>query len=461
MEEEKLDLLSNLPYEITRHIVSFLPLKQAVRTSILSTTWRSHWTPHCVNWDLNSAPIHEDGEDQVAKVMGNFLKSYNVPEQRKFCLGFHASEEDEYSLKEKDAELVVLATKGVGKELHLDFSKGKQRTSNFQLNLKLPTQTASLFSLKTVHLRSVTQLAESLVSSLFSNCCLLESLKLEKCNELQSIHIDANTSLQSLVVVDCPNIVSITVSAPNLKSFSYRGVAPNIELKNTSNLVDVMLNLRDGLGPKEFDCEDFLILLASIQEVQFLTISGWLLQYLCASGVIFSRLDFKFNKLKELRWIDSVMDKFRRDSLACFLNITPSLESLFVNIDQSLKTIPTPFFHFFWHEPHMWMNQNCVKSNAVQLQHLRVIKLAGFSTQDHDLLLLLDILLNTTLALKTLTVSSPDDKNSWHVVMIPRSQVKQIKRSNPEQIVVPCGQNQKYFYGFTEQNASCRYKTSQ
>lgn len=56
------------------------------------------------------------------------------------------------------------------------------------------------------------------------------------------------------------------------------------------------------------------------------------LKWLCTAGVIFGRLEFKFNKLKEFWWIDYVMDTRKRDSLACFLNMTPFLERLLVKV---------------------------------------------------------------------------------------------------------------------------------
>uniref|UniRef100_A0A2N9I8T2 F-box domain-containing protein n=1 Tax=Fagus sylvatica TaxID=28930 RepID=A0A2N9I8T2_FAGSY len=40
----KKDRISNLPYNVLRHILSFLPTKHAVGTSILSTKWKNLWT---------------------------------------------------------------------------------------------------------------------------------------------------------------------------------------------------------------------------------------------------------------------------------------------------------------------------------------------------------------------------------------------------------------------------------
>ena len=278
--EDRLDLISGLPFEILRRILSLLPLEEAVRTSSLSTVWKNFWTPFQVDMDFDTNPItnHEDCK-KVIQVIGTIVRSYyDCPEVWKLCLNFPESKKD----------LIVLATKGAENEVHFEFSKREKTSGKFKLKLEQtcqgfsnnPTKKASFSILKTLHLRSVSHLAKDLVSALFSNCQLLESLKIEKCVGLESLDIEAGNCLQSLVVLDCPDIVDLTVSAPILKSFSYQGVLPQIHLVNTLNLVNVVLYLKDGLGNNEFDCEEILLLLTSLKEIEILTISGWLLEVL-------------------------------------------------------------------------------------------------------------------------------------------------------------------------------------
>ncbi|KAL6123787.1 hypothetical protein ACLB2K_076305 [Fragaria x ananassa] len=38
-----LDIISNLPSDVTRHTLSYLHLKEAVKTSVFSKTWRHKW----------------------------------------------------------------------------------------------------------------------------------------------------------------------------------------------------------------------------------------------------------------------------------------------------------------------------------------------------------------------------------------------------------------------------------
>ncbi|KAM2712213.1 hypothetical protein EV1_032249 [Malus domestica] len=168
---------------------------------------------------------------------------------------------------------------------------------------------------------------------------------------LHSLDVETN-SLKSLVVEDCSDMVSITISAQNLKSLWYYGVLPRIvRLKNAMSLVNVVIDLRDGPGcshpcalipriPREGIRRGSNSILISFKDVEALTTSGRILEWLCSGGVIFGYLDFQFNKLKSLTWVDFLINKEKGDSLACFLNACPLLENLLVEIDSNLSSIP-------------------------------------------------------------------------------------------------------------------------
>ncbi|XP_050384574.1 F-box protein At2g39490-like [Argentina anserina] len=400
MEEGKLeDLISSLPLEIQRRVVSLLPLKEAVRTSILSTFWRSLWSPVQLSLDFDPNPVNHEGSgpsgQEIEQVMGMFLKSFACPEKLELNLKV---------LNNIIEELIVKATKGIEQELHVEFLETQNVPSITSLCLhNNPTQNASFFGVKLLHLRSVTNLSKPLVSMLFSNCNVLESLRLEKCRGLESLEVETHNSLQRLVVEECSGMAAIVISAPNLISFEYHGALPQMEIKKTVSLVNVVLDLRDGPGRNELDCQDVLPILASFKDVEVLTISSWLLEWLCLAGVIFGRLEFKFNELKELTCTDSIISKDKRDSLACFLNSCPSLTKLSIEIESKLDLIPNPCFHQYWHEPHLWMDFTTVKSNTSDLKQLRSVELEGFTGKE-DELLLMDLILEKATRLNSFTL---------------------------------------------------------
>ncbi|KAI8560431.1 hypothetical protein RHMOL_Rhmol04G0254700 [Rhododendron molle] len=453
MEEERIETtMSNLPPEILRQIVSLIPLKEAVRTSTLSTSWKTLWTPFQVEFDSDPNQITSHTDDEASKkinqIVGLLSKSCSSPELWRFSL----------QMEKTQKPLFFSAAKGGGggggEELHLDFfEKGKTIQSNFNLVYDPTPGISNFSSIKTLHLVSVNIIANNLVSTLFSSCRFLESLKLEKCSGIQSIDIKASDSLNSFEVVGCEEVESIAISAPNLKSLWYRGALPLIQINGCLNLVDVVLDLREGFGRSEFDCEDVLNLLSSLKDVEILKISGWLLEWLCAAGVIFERLQFRFNKLKELSWFDASMNQTKRDSLACFLHISPHLEKLFIKTDQNLSSITCPYFHQFWHEPHLWMDYETVTSNVCQLQHLKLIQLEGFANEEDDqLMMLMDLLLRKSIALKSMTVISPE-KQSRRVMKIPKSQLNHTSACSPKRLVL-CSPYEDYFFGLIEDENS-------
>ncbi|XP_052172401.1 F-box protein At2g39490-like [Diospyros lotus] len=437
METERVDLISGLPFEVLRRIVSFLPLKEAVRTSVLSTLWSGLWKPVQVNMEA-------DSNENLAREMARFLRSREGPQQWKF----HLKIREKDGLKMED-DLMFAATMGAEEELHLDFFGGIRTRDNFDLTLESSCLSPSKYScLKTLHLRSANRFFQRLVSNLFSNFQFLESLRLENCCGLENVDIKANGYLQRFAMVDCPETASITLSALNLKSFRYRGALPLIQLKNSPDLVDVILDLREGPGQIEFDCEDVLPLLESLRDIETLTISSWLLEWLCTGGVIFGRLQFQFNRLKELRWVGPQIDQPKRDSLACFLDILPVLERLLLTIDQSCRQFQRPFFIQYWHEPHLWTENSTAESNASQLNHLEVVRLVGF-TDTEDELLLMDHLLKRAFTAKSMILTSPGNR-SWWVAKIPCSQMKQTSRCHSKHIGISFP-DKRYFFGLREQ----------
>ncbi|KAF7146544.1 hypothetical protein RHSIM_Rhsim04G0153600 [Rhododendron simsii] len=391
MEEERIETtMSNLPPEILRQIVSLIPLKEAVRTSTLSTSWKTLWTPFQVEFNYDPNQITSDTDDEASKkinqIVGLLSKSSSSPELWRFSLQTEKTQ--------KPLFFSAAQGGGGGEELHLDFlAKENEIQRNFNLVYDPTPRISNFSSIKTLHLVSVNKIAEDLVSTLFSSCRFLESLKLEKCSGIQSIDIKASDSLKSFEVVGCEEVESMAISAPNLKSLWYRGALPLIQMNGCLNLVDVVLDLRQGFGRSEFDCEDVLNLLSSLKDVEILKISGWLLE-----------------------------------------------------IDQNLSSITCPYFHQFWHEPHLWMDYETVTSNVCQLERLKLIQLEGFTNEEDDqLMMLMDLLLRNSVALKSMTVISPE-KQSWRVMKIPKSQLNQTFSCNPERIVISSS-NKVYFFG--------------
>ncbi|KAJ9555049.1 hypothetical protein OSB04_009663 [Centaurea solstitialis] len=416
--------IDNIPYEILNQIVSLIPLKEAVKTIILSSSWKHIWTPiqailNIDNYDRITS--HESGQ-RMNHFISTFLNTYESSYQ---MLNISLAKPKGGVGQET---LFLKAIKGVEKELYITFHDQQNPKLPFSLpiQLSLCDKNDNFCYLKTLHLRSITSHAGSFLPELFSGCRNLETLSLERCNWLQDIELKAHDSLlQKFVVLDCEKMASVTISlAPNLKCFVYRGTLVKIVVKEVPKLCDVTLNFKGVCEVSDFEsCEDDLVLLlASLKDIEVLTLSGWFLEWLCTRGVAFDDFEFKFNKLKELSWMDGCMTKQKRDSLACFLSLTPSLENLFIKIDEKWSTIQNPYFHQSW--PQVWT----VKSKDWQLEHLKMVKFFGFKIKEENenLVWLMDLLLKKAIVIKKMSVIEPESKVSWWVAKVPQTHLKKM-----------------------------------
>ncbi|GJR51241.1 F-box protein-like protein [Tanacetum coccineum] len=393
----------SLPYEILYQIVSLIPLKEAVRTISLSSSWKHLWAPLQVYLNLDFDQItNQETSQRMTKIISSFLhtheKSYQI-----LNLSFLESE----SLHK--GTLFLKAIKGVDKDLYISFHEETENLNKvFSLSIELPLNKNDQFSdLKTLHLRSITHMAGSFLPAFFSSCWNLETLSLEKCNGLHNIDLKAHDLLQKFEVLDCENVKTVTISSgPNIKSFVYRG-----------SLVKI---IPEGLLP----------LLNSLKDVEVLVLSGWLLEWLDTRGITFDELEFKFDKLKKLSWIHCCINTQMKDSLASFLSITPSLESLFIKIHENWSTIPCPHFHQPWTQ--IWTGTSVVDSNDIQLKHLKMVNISGFKVEEENQMLvsLMDLMLKMAISIKKMIVAEVENKLSWKVAKVPKSQLRKISSSS-------------------------------
>lgn len=269
--------IDNVPYEILHQIVSLISLKEAVRTIILSSSWKHLWVPIQMSLNINSDQMtNEESGQQINQIISSFLNTY---ENSYEILNLSLLEPK--SVNEETETLFLKAIKGVEKELYISFHGENPKL--FGLSIELPLyKNDHFFSLKTLHLRSITSMARSFLSVLVFSCRNLETLSLEKCIGLQEVELQAHELLQKFEILDCENMESVTILlAPNLKSFIYLGTLVKIELKDVPKLCDVTLNFKGTSALcdyNEFDSQKLVPLLVSLKDIEVLTLSGWLLE---------------------------------------------------------------------------------------------------------------------------------------------------------------------------------------
>ncbi|OMO95450.1 hypothetical protein COLO4_15895 [Corchorus olitorius] len=252
--EDRIDRISNLPECVLHKILSYLPTKTVVQTSVLSSLWRYVWIGFpCLNFDeltgfdngSGSAPRHRATRFMrfVQKVM--ILHNTSIEKFKLNCTW--GCNKDDLFLWIR--AMVMRGVKEIEFSLQHPYIVGNfcwLPSSSFNFpgilfncrtlvvlklkfngeRLQLP---ASIYfpNLKTMHLEKVLFKHGKLISKLFSNCPKLENLCLIKCAGSIALNI-LNPSLRYLTIdtlggPNWRNFSKVKVSSKKLESFLYRG----------------------------------------------------------------------------------------------------------------------------------------------------------------------------------------------------------------------------------------------
>ncbi|KAA8532813.1 hypothetical protein F0562_033070 [Nyssa sinensis] len=221
------DFISDLPQSIIETILTKLPIRDAVRTSILSSKWRYKWaTLTQVEFDDRCVTLSNDKvlvENNLVKFITQFLFLHNGP-VHKFMLTTAYLQ----SSPEIDQWLLFLSRKDI-RELVLELGEQEwfrapsclfscrklTRLELVRCELDPPLTFKGFLCLKYLSLQQVL-IAPDAIESLISSCPLLESLTLSYFDSL-----------------------ALTIHAPNLKYLCLEGEFKDICLENTTLLVAI------------------------------------------------------------------------------------------------------------------------------------------------------------------------------------------------------------------------------
>ncbi|KAM7461142.1 hypothetical protein LguiA_029263 [Lonicera macranthoides] len=268
-----IDRISNLPDEILCHILSFLPTKYAVGTSILSTRWKNLF-PFIPKLSLNfddSLLLHPHKENpnlipNFVKFMYNVMNRTIVTAPRIFSFNLKCQRDYE-GVRELTGEVdedndgkyshliiwIYLALCKNVRELSVyvdnedsDFNRFPEQlfqclsvmwvTISGHFFFDVPTMVL-LPNIRTMYLDRVVFPNGKAVERLISGCFFIEEFCLERCyfQELDVLKI-SSTALKLLVIINCKwdEKYEVVLDVPNLELFNYQEdtIAYEYTLKN-------------------------------------------------------------------------------------------------------------------------------------------------------------------------------------------------------------------------------------
>ncbi|KAL2943732.1 hypothetical protein RDABS01_032079 [Bienertia sinuspersici] len=282
------DRISDFPDHILCHILSFIPTKYAVRTSVLSKRWKNLWASvPILDFDarlhggFNSViKMNEYPESEIT--FQNFVNRVMLLNDILHIQKFRLIYECHYSAAPISTWLHVATSHDI-LELELDFY------------LSVPKEFISFPMLKILEIRWVVYLDDKSTQKLLSGCQVLEELVIEETTREKPRVIDISMhTLKSFcfsyrfaidISVDCP--YKFVINAPNLEYFHVKGrISDDFVVKSLGNLVNAHLDLRHTavLSDNYNLCQQRVFnLFKGITNVKFLLLSNDIVQLLSAA----------------------------------------------------------------------------------------------------------------------------------------------------------------------------------
>ncbi|WOG98777.1 hypothetical protein DCAR_0418122 [Daucus carota subsp. sativus] len=381
-ENDQEDRLSNLPDSILVHILSFLPMEDAVKT-VLLRRFGNLWTSlQTLNFDGRSYLNYPKSchSKWFTVFVPHALIRHDCPAIFKFSLKFGSylyfspngfkPRKDKKPLNPKlasaiDSWIYFALTKKV-KFLDLGIFAHGASSSRFDYDLPDAVFTSdsiiemnlvniSLRKPEQVHLKALKSLSfttimldDKMMEGILSGCPSLESLSLIQCCGLHKLNC-TYACLTKLMVTLGNDSAKVEISGPNLKSLTISGLHGQVDLKNVSSVVEATLDI----------CSDHYYigsLLESLHQASTFTISSWCIMMLIMSeedGITCASSTRKHLVLK------TPITKRHLPGIARLLRSSPQLEMLTIQIEDS-----TSIFH-----PVSWNDENWLDESEIGFEH--------------------------------------------------------------------------------------------
>ncbi|KAI3871375.1 hypothetical protein MKW92_017296 [Papaver armeniacum] len=348
MEEEGVgeeDRISRLPEPLIHHILSLLPTKCVVATTVLARGWNNLWISLPVldfrEWKFPGTQETLSSTNSFMDFMDRVLLLRNMSDIKKFCLTCNGEYFNDQRIKGwittaiqcRVEELIVCRCGYVGESsdiIPVDLYTCESLTlldiEFFDDTLYLP-QLIYFPRLKILRLSEISFCNEKFTQQLFSGCPVLEELSLRYCSWKRVSLI--SSTLKVLTLVGCLRICAwfgavTKIDAPNLMSITINDVlGESLVVDSFPSLVDADIH---RIYSEEDDGVDVIPnFVKKLSNIKHLKLSGTVFQNLELANA----LSASFPTFINLTTMEvSVIKTQQVGSFFTFLQFSPNLESL-------------------------------------------------------------------------------------------------------------------------------------
>ncbi|KAK3441471.1 hypothetical protein EUGRSUZ_B01848 [Eucalyptus grandis] len=258
------DLISALPDAVIHHIFSFLPLKDVVKTSVLSKRWRCTWTSTAHLAFNGVRPRNHDAfYFDFPSLVDSVLRQCTSPTD--LCLSLITERWSMYILPPS----LYCWSWLVRLEVSL---------CCFSLDLTVCWPCLKVLSME------YAKLSDDFPRRILRESPVLESLQLRQCWHITNVIIDS-TSVKDLLLIGANNCLLEKIWAPHLLSLRVSGMWKRriFTLDDVSSLVkaDLVFSIQTFSPGDKSMCYDVMKeLFEKVHRVPIITIGGWCLKVL-------------------------------------------------------------------------------------------------------------------------------------------------------------------------------------
>ncbi|KAL8224330.1 hypothetical protein R6Q57_019805 [Mikania cordata] len=362
------DYISDLPQSIIETILTKLPLRDAVRTSILSNKWRYKWAALTqLEFDDKCISCTHDralAESSLVTFVTRFLFLHDGPINR-----FSLSTAYLQSSPDVDQWLLFLSRKEV-KELVFELGEGEwfRAPSCLFLCIKLvrlelvrceldpPVSFKGFLNLKYLSLQQVL-IAPDAVENLISCCPLLESLTLSYFDSLE-----------------------LTIRAPNLKYLILEGEFKDIRLENTPMLVaiSIAMYMTDDIAEHfgQSSCCNFDKFLGGVPSLERLIGHIYFTKYMSIGNTL-AKTQITYQQLKVIELYQISFEDMKEIMVVLRLIFNaPNLQELHISGSSNASTATEVTDLDFWEKAYP-----C----DFTLERLKIVKMTDISGVPHEM----------------------------------------------------------------------------